>query len=122
MFSKPIDHPAQIKLLIQIQQLNDQLYKIEEQRGDLPRVIAQFELQIAELKEKLAAQKERIEAYERAIEKQQSSERETKDTITTCEKQQKEAKNDQEYDMITRALELAKLQITLLEKKKKRSM
>ena len=107
----------QINLLTRLQTLDNTLDTLEDSKGNLPTLVAQSAENVASLEEKLLLLEKRLQQYKQAIENKEESAKEVKKEIAALEKKKKEAKNDQQYALISRDLELKQLDILLVRKK-----
>ncbi len=109
----------QIAHLLQLQQIEEKLARLEELRGDLPVLVTKLVDSIEATRRKKKDSENRLEDYKKAIEDKQVEYKACKDKVKTYEKQQKEASNDQEYKLLTKRMELEKLDVLLAQKKVK---
>ena len=94
-----------LKVLYQLQLVDDQLDKLEELRGDLPNMVSSLENSINALKtdisEKEVAQKESVEKRaqnEEEVEKLKESQKKFKAQLY-------QVRNNKEYDALTKEIE-----------------
>ena len=107
----------QIIQLLELQRVQQELNEIEDQRGDLPLLVNKLMTNIEEKKTKKTDSENRFKDHKKAIKDKQVEQKATKENVKTYEKQQSEAKNDQEYKLITKRLELEKVTLLLAQKK-----
>lgn len=105
---------TRLKILFQLQLVDDQLDKLEELRGDLPRMVNSLESQINELKNdiktKTAEQQESIDKRahnEEEIEKLKESQKKFKAQLY-------QVRNNKEYDALTKEIDHSEEQISKL--------
>lgn len=105
---------TRLKILFQLQLVDDQLDKLEELRGDLPRTVNSLESQINELKNdiktKTAEQQESIDKRahnEEEIEKLKESQKKFKAQLY-------QVRNNKEYDALTKEIDHSEEQISKL--------
>jgi len=104
-----------LKVLYQLQLVDDQLDKLEELRGDLPNMVSSLESSINSLKteisEKEVAQKESVEKRaqnEEEVEKLKESQKKFKAQLY-------QVRNNKEYDALTKEIDHSDVQILKLE-------
>lgn len=104
-----------LKVLYQLQLVDDQLDKLEELRGDLPNMVSSLESNINTLKneisEKETAQKESVEKRaqnEEEVEKLKESQKKFKAQLY-------QVRNNKEYDALTKEIDHSDEQIAKLE-------
>jgi predicted nucleic acid-binding Zn-ribbon protein len=104
-----------LKVLYQLQLVDDQLDKLEELRGDLPNMVSSLENSINALKieiaEKEVAQKESVEKRaqnEEEVEKLKESQKKFKAQLY-------QVRNNKEYDALTKEIDHSDEQIAKLE-------
>ena len=105
---------TRLKILFQLQLVDDQLDKLEELRGDLPKMVNSLESQINELKNdiktKTAEQQESIDKRahnEEEIEKLKESQKKFKAQLY-------QVRNNKEYDALTKEIDHSEEQISKL--------
>lgn len=104
-----------LKVLYELQQLDDQLDELEELRGDLPHTVEDLELKInsfADEKESKDAKRkeslEKREANEEEIEKLKNNQKKFKAQLY-------QVRNNKEYDALTKEIDNSEEQINKLE-------
>jgi predicted nucleic acid-binding Zn-ribbon protein len=104
-----------LKVLYQLQLVDDQLDKLEELRGDLPNMVSSLENSInalkTEISEKEVAQKESVEKRaqnEDEVEKLKESQKKFKAQLY-------QVRNNKEYDALTKEIDHSDEQIAKLE-------
>ena len=104
-----------LKVLYQLQLVDDQLDKLEELRGDLPNMVSSLENNINALKTEIAekeiAQKESVEKRaqnEEEIEKLKESQKKFKAQLY-------QVRNNKEYDALTKEIDHSDEQVAKLE-------
>lgn len=104
-----------LKVLYQLQLVDDQLDELEELRGDLPNMVRTLENRIAELKAEIknkeTEQKESLEKRalnEEEIEKLKESQKKFKAQLY-------QVRNNKEYDALTKEIDHSEEQISKLE-------
>jgi len=111
-----------LEALIKLQSIDSQIDEIKTIRGDLPEEVrdledelAGYETRIAKYEGDIAAQDETAKGYKLAI-------KDAEKLIKKYEEQQKNVRNNREYDAITKEVELQQLEIQVLEKKIKEAL
>lgn len=104
-----------LKVLYQLQLVDDQLDKLEELRGDLPNMVRSLENSIneyrSEISEKEISQKESVEKRaqnEEEVEKLKESQKKFKAQLY-------QVRNNKEYDALTKEIDHSDVQILKLE-------
>lgn len=104
-----------LKVLYQLQLVDDQLDELEELRGDLPNMVRSLESRINEIKEEIKSketeQKESVEKRslnEEEIEKLKESQKKFKAQLY-------QVRNNKEYDALTKEIDHSDEQISKLE-------
>lgn len=104
-----------LKVLYQLQLVDDQLDKLEELRGDLPNMVRSLESSInqykTEISEKEMSQKESVEKRaqnEEEVEKLKESQKKFKAQLY-------QVRNNKEYDALTKEIDHSDVQILKLE-------
>lgn len=104
-----------LKILYQLQQVDDQLDELEELRGDLPNAVRELEEKMnsinAEISEKESVQKDSLrkrELNEEEIEKLKENQKKFKAQLY-------QVRNNKEYDALTKEIDHTEEQVTKLE-------
>lgn len=104
-----------LKVLYELQQLDDQLDELEELRGDLPHTVEDLELKI----NSLADEKESKDAKRKeSLEKRETNEEEIEKLKNNQKKfkaQLYQVRNNKEYDALTKEIDNSEEQINKLE-------
>lgn len=105
-----------LKVLYDLQAADNEIEKIKQLRGDLPREVADLEEEIASLNAKIAHNEDLIREYENSIEagKQQIVELDAE--ISKYQKQLENIANSREFDSINKELENFGLLRSIAEK------
>ena len=107
--------------LIKLQSIDSKLDEIIIVRGDLPEEVRDLEDELAGYETRLAKFEGEITVLEDEIKNNKLASKEAEKNIKKYEEQQKNVRNNREYDAITKEVELQQLEIQLLEKKSKES-
>jgi len=103
-----------LKVLYQLQLIDDHLDKLEELRGDLPNMVRSLENQINELKTEI---KNKTIEQEESVEKRAQNEEEIeklKESQKKFKAQLYQVRNNKEYDALTKEIDHSEEQITKL--------
>lgn len=107
--------------LVKLQSIDTKLDQLKKLRGDLPE-------EVQDLEDELEGYDTRLKRFERELEDLEKNVTDSRAGIKTAEKlitkygeQQKNVRNNREYDAITKEIELQELEIQILEKKIKES-
>lgn len=104
-----------LKILYQLQLVDDQLDELEELRGDLPNMVRSLETKINELKEEI---KNKENEQKESIEKRTQNEEEVeklKESQKKFKAQLYQVRNNKEYDALTKEIDHSEEQISKLE-------
>ena len=103
-----------LKVLYQLQLLDNQLDKLEELRGDLPNMVKSLEIRINELNTEI---KNKTTEQEESIEKRGQNEEEVeklKESQKKFKAQLYQVRNNKEYDALTKEIDHSEEQISKL--------
>jgi predicted nucleic acid-binding Zn-ribbon protein len=104
-----------LKILYQLQLIDDQLDELEELRGDLPNMVRSLESRINEMKEEI---KNKENEQKESIEKRAQNEEEVeklKESQKKFKAQLYQVRNNKEYDALTKEIDHSEEQISKLE-------
>ena len=107
-----------LKVLYQLQLIDDHLDRLEELRGDLPNMVRTLENQIDELKTEI---KNKITEQEESVEKRAQNEEEIeklKESQKKFKAQLYQVRNNKEYDALTKEIDHSEEQITKANSRK----
>ena len=118
-FNKELEVSIEKKLLAlyTLQQIDSQVNKIRIIRGELPLEVQDLEDEIAGLQTRIDNYVQEIKSLEDSIAEKNSAITESKDLIARYTEQQKNVKNNREYDSLTKEIEFQNLEIELCEKR-----
>jgi predicted nucleic acid-binding Zn-ribbon protein len=108
-----------IDLLVNLQSVDTELYKIEKLKGSLPVELKNLENELASINETMNQLKMDIANLEQMIINSKISIKDHNQIVDKYIKQQISVKGNREYDAITKEIELNQLEVKLLEKKMK---
>lgn len=104
-----------LKILYELQNLDDQLDELEELRGDLPNAVKALEDRITGYKNEISAkEKEKKDSLEKRKENEESVEA-MKENQKKFKAQLYQVRNNKEYDALTKEIDHTEEQITKLE-------
>ncbi len=106
-----------LRALYCLQIIDSKIDKIREVRGELPLEVQDLEDEISGLTLRLDKINDDIEEMKRALNERKNSIEESKALIKKYEEQQKNVRNNREYDSITKEIEFQNLEIELSEKR-----
>lgn len=105
--------------LYQLQQVDSEIDKIKILRGELPLEVQDLEDDIAGLETRIGNIETEIGAMQDSITKKNNEILNAQDLIKKYEEQQKNVRNNREYDSLSKEIEFQTLEIELAEKRKK---
>lgn len=119
MAKKVVESPIEDKLnaLFQLQQIDSEIDKIKTVRGELPLEVQDLEDEIAGLETRLAKLQEENDEFETIISDRKNMVKDAKAAIKKYTDQQKNVRNNREFDSISKEIEYQGLEIELSEKK-----
>ena len=106
-----------LKTLYQLQTTLSEVDKIKTLRGELPLEVQDLEDEIAGFTTRLNKYEEEVASREADIEMKQHKIAEAKSLRDRYQEQQKDVKNNREYDMLSKEIEFQTLEIELQNKK-----
>ena len=106
-----------LKTLYQLQTTLSEVDKIKTLRGALPLEVQDLEDEIAGFTTRLNKYEEEVASREADIEMKQHKIAEAKSLMDRYQEQQKDVKNNREYDMLSKEIEFQTLEIELQNKK-----
>ena len=106
-----------LKTLYQLQTTLSEVDKIKTLRGELPLEVQDLEDEIAGFTTRLNKYEEEVASREADIEMKQHKIAEAKSLMDRYQEQQKDVKNNREYDMLSKEIEFQTLEIELQNKK-----
>lgn len=117
MSKKEITIEDKLRMLYDLQLIESELDKIRNVRGELP-------LEVEDLEDEIEGMKTRVEKMEADIKEQDDTIKSKKQLIKECqvkiakyEEQQKNVRNNREFDAISKEMEFQDLEIQLAEKR-----
>lgn len=106
-----------LEALVKLQSIDSKLDEIKKLRGDLPDEVQDLEDEITGYNARLDKFNNELEALEENIRASKNGIKDAEKLILKYNEQQKNVRNNREYDAITKEVELQELEIQILEKK-----
>lgn len=108
-----------LEALVKLQSVDSKLDQLKKLRGDLPDEVQDLEDEIEGYKTRLSRFEEELAGLEESIKKNKEAAKEAEKLIKKYNDQQKNVRNNREFDAITKEIELQELEIQICEKKTK---
>lgn len=105
--------------LVKLQSIDTELDELKKLRGDLPDEVQDLEDEIEGYKTRLSRFEDELKTLEDNIKKNKEAAKEAEKLIKKYNDQQKNVRNNREFDAITKEIELQELEIQICEKKNK---
>ncbi|HLP73906.1 MAG TPA: C4-type zinc ribbon domain-containing protein [Bacteroidales bacterium] len=106
-----------LRALFSLQLVDSEIDKIKTLRGELPLEVQDLEDEIAGLETRLGNLKEEVVNLEKAVSKKNIEITEAEGLIKKYEEQQKNVRNNREFDSLSKEIEYQRLEIELFNKK-----
>lgn len=106
-----------LRALYSLQLVDSEIDKIKTLRGELPLEVQDLEDEIAGLETRLSNFREEVVNLEKAVSKKNIEITEAEALIKKYEEQQKNVRNNREFDSLSKEIEYQKLEIELFNKK-----
>ena len=103
--------------LYSLQQIDSQIDKIRIIRGELPLEVQDLEDEIVGLETRIDNYKQEIASLEHSVKEKELAIKECESLIKRYEEQQKNVRNNREYDSLSKEIEFQTLEIQLAEKR-----
>lgn len=111
-----------LEALIKLQTIDSQIDEIKTIRGDLPEEVRDLEDELAGYETRIAKYEADIAGLEDTVKANKQGIKDAEKLIKKYEEQQKNVRNNREYDAITKEVELQQLEIQVFEKKIKEGL
>jgi predicted nucleic acid-binding Zn-ribbon protein len=108
-----------LEALVKLQSIDTKLDELKKLRGDLPDEVQDLEDEIEGYKTRLARFEDELKELEESIKKNKEGAKEAEKLIKKYTEQQKNVRNNREFDAITKEIELQELEIQICEKRSK---
>ncbi len=121
--NKPAEQVAELsveeklRILFQLQQVDSKIDRIKMLRGELPLEVQDLEDEIEGLETRMENLKQEIDGLEVLATKKKQEIKDAEGLIKKYEEQQKNVRNNREFDSITKEIEYQTLEIELCEKR-----
>ncbi len=106
-----------LRALYSLQLVDSEIDKIKTLRGELPLEVQDLEDDIAGLETRLGNLREEVVAFEKNIQKKHNEITDSEGLIKKYEEQQKNVRNNREFDSLSKEIEYQNLEIELYNKK-----
>jgi hypothetical protein len=106
-----------LRALYSLQVVDSEIDKIKTLRGELPLEVQDLEDEIAGLETRLGNIREEVVTLEKAVSKKNNEITEAEALIKKYEEQQKNVRNNREFDSLSKEIEFQNLEIELFNKK-----
>ena len=110
-----------LEALVKLQAIDSKIDELKKLRGDLPDEVQDLEDEIEGYKTRLQRHETELKDLEENIKKNKEGIKEAEKLIKKYADQQKNVRNNREFDAITKEVELQELEIQICEKKIKES-
>lgn len=108
-----------LEALVKLQSVDSKLDQLKKLRGDLPDEVQDLEDEIEGYKTRLSRFEDELQGLEESIKKNKEGVKEAEKLIKKYNDQQKNVRNNREFDAITKEIELQELEIQICEKRSK---
>jgi uncharacterized protein len=106
-----------LEALVKLQSIDTELDELKKLRGDLPDEVQDLEDEIEGYKTRLTRHEAELKDIEEGNKKHKENIKEAEKLIKKYSEQQKNVRNNREFDAITKEVELQELEIQICEKK-----
>jgi predicted nucleic acid-binding Zn-ribbon protein len=117
MANKEVTVESKLRTLYDLQLIDSRIDEIANMRGELPLEVKDLEDEVEGLKTRLENLNTDIENHETSIANKKNAIDDAKALMKKYEEQQKNVRNNREYDSLTKEIEYQGLEIQLAEKK-----
>ena len=114
---KEVSVQEKLKMLYELQTVASEIDKINTLRGELPLEVQDLEDEIAGLETRLGNLKEEVTNLEKSVAKKLNEITDAEALIKKYEEQQKNVRNNREFDSLSKEIEYQNLEIELYNKK-----
>ena len=104
-------------ILLELQVIDSSLDELRKLRGDLPEEVADLENEMLGVEKRVTRYKNEVSEIEAEINGHIQAKKESEKLILKYKEQQKNVRNNREYDAISKELELQELEIQLADKR-----
>lgn len=106
-----------LEALVKLQSIDSKLDQLKKLRGDLPDEVQDLEDEMEGYKTRLGRFEEEQKSLEEVIKKNKEGIKEAEKLVKKYNEQQKNVKNNREFDAITKEVELQELEVQICEKR-----
>lgn len=106
-----------LEALVKLQSIDSKLDQLKKLRGDLPDEVQDLEDEMEGYKTRLSRYEEEQKTLEEVIKKNKEGIKEAEKLVKKYNEQQKNVKNNREFDAITKEVELQELEVQICEKR-----
>ncbi len=106
-----------LRALYSLQLVDSEIDKIKTLRGELPLEVQDLEDEIAGLETRLGNLREEVVVLEKSVQKKNNEITDAEALIKKYEEQQKNVRNNREFDSLSKEIEYQNLEIELFNKK-----
>jgi predicted nucleic acid-binding Zn-ribbon protein len=106
-----------LRALYSLQLVDSEIDKIKTLRGELPLEVQDLEDDIAGLETRLGNLRDEVAAFDKNVQKKHNEITESESLIKKYEEQQKNVRNNREFDSLSKEIEYQNLEIELYNKK-----
>lgn len=106
-----------LQALFQLQQIDSEIDRIRNIRGELPVEVKDLEDEVAGLETRISNYKKEVEEFEKNILDRKQAIKDANAAIRKYESQQNNVKNNREYESLNKEIEYQRLEIQLCEKR-----
>ena len=117
MAKKEVTVEEKLRALYDLQLIDSRIDEIRNVRGELPLEVEDLEDEVAGLNTRLSKLKEESSSLDTDISNKKLAITESKTLIAKYEEQQKNVRNNREFDSLTKEIEFQELEIELSEKR-----
>lgn len=108
-----------LEALVKLQSIDSKIDELKKLRGDLPDEVQDLEDEIEGYRTRLQRHETELKELEESIKKNKEGVKEAEKLIKKYTEQQKNVRNNREFDAITKEIELQELEIQICEKRTK---
>jgi predicted nucleic acid-binding Zn-ribbon protein len=118
---KEVSVAEKLDALFELQKIDSEIDRIRTIRGELPLEVQDLEDEMEGYKTRLGKFESDLKDLEELIKKNKEGIKEAEKLVKKYNEQQKNVKNNREYDAITKEIELQELEVQICEKRIKES-
>lgn len=115
--TKKLSTEDKLRKLYELQMIDSQVDEIQKLRGSLPLEIEELELEVKKMQARIDEAHETTKALEKSISGRKNEAKEAEALIKKYKEQQKNVRNNREFDSLSKEIEYQGLEIQLCEKR-----